>query len=274
MLYKLIFCTLLGTNVVAYYDSVNTTIRHVECPWKVPLSVKRCEFCQKYRDNNLCSGLSKLVRQQEQKSSNTAICSHTNYRYLSTPEKVERLKNFHTAVVAQRRKIQALQGRLSTIVHTDGVKVDEVTHKGLTQIMNANKDKLSVTEGNFSSIFWQQQFKAASFNSPKGMRWHPAIIRWCLYLHHKSSGCYSTLRNSGVLHLPSERILRDYWHVAPSTSGFSKVLDKQLQDAVLEQTPQHLAKYVSLVIDEMFIKEGLLLINILEHLWDTRILVM
>ena len=89
------------------------------------------------------------------------------------------------------------------------------------------------------------------------MRWHPAIIRWCLYPHHKSSGCYSTLRNSGVLHLPSERILRDYRHVAPSTSRFSKVLDKQLQDVVSEQTPQHLAKYVSLVIDEMFIKEGL-----------------
>lgn len=123
--------------------------------------------------------------------------------------------------------------------------------------MNTNRGKLSVTEENFSSIFWQQQFKAASLNSPKGMRWHPAIIRWFLYLHHKSSGCYSTLRNSGVLHLPSERTLRDYHHIAPSTSGFSKALGKQLQDALSEQTPQHLAKYVSLVLDEMFIKEGL-----------------
>ena len=42
-----------------------------------------------------------------------------------------------TAVVAQWKKIQALQSHLSAIVHTDGVKVDEVTHKELTQIINA-----------------------------------------------------------------------------------------------------------------------------------------
>ena len=157
----------------------------------VPSSVKRCQFCKKFRDNNLHSGLSKLLKQQDEKfKSNTAISSHTNYRYLSTPEKVERLKNLHTAVVAQRRKIKALQDRLSAIVHTDGVRVDEVTHKELVQIMNANRGKLSATEESFSSVFWQQQFKAASLNSPKGMRWHPAIIRWCLYLHHKSSRCY------------------------------------------------------------------------------------
>ena len=89
------------------------------------------------------------------------------------------------------------------------------------------------------------------------MRWHPAIIRWCLYLHHRSSGCYSTLRISGILRLPSERTLQDYWHFAPASSGFSNALDKQLQDAVSEQTPQHLAKFVTLVLDEMFIKEGL-----------------
>ena len=98
----------------------------------------------------MCSGLSKLLRQQEQKSTpNTTISSHTNCHYLSTPEKVERLQNLHTAVVAQRRKIQALQGRLSAIVRTDGVRVDEVTHKEFTQIMNANRDKLSITEENF-----------------------------------------------------------------------------------------------------------------------------
>ena len=249
---------MLGTSVIAYYDSTNATLRHVECPWMVPSSVKRCQFCKRFRDNNLRSGLSKLLKQQEENSkSNTAISSHTNYRYLSSPEKIERLKNLHTAVVAQRRKIQALQDYLSSIVHTDGVRVDQVTHKELVQIMNANRGKLSTTEESFSSVFWQQQFKAASLNGPKGMRWHPAIIRWCLYLHHKSSRCYSTLRISGVLRLPSERTLRDYRHFAPSTAGFSKALDKQLQDAISEQVPQHLAKYVTLVLDEMFIKEGL-----------------
>ena len=76
-----------------------------------PLNSQESEMqiCEKFRDNNLHSKLSKLLRQQEDKStSNTAISSHPNYRYLSTLEKMERLKNLHTAVVAQRRKIQTL----------------------------------------------------------------------------------------------------------------------------------------------------------------------
>ena len=89
------------------------------------------------------------------------------------------------------------------------------------------------------------------------MRWHPAtIIYWCLYLQCKSSGHYSTLINERVLHLPSERNLQDYQHAVPSFSGFSKFLiSNYIQDIALEQTPQPLAKFVSVVIDKIFIKE-------------------
>jgi len=97
-------------------------------------------------------------------------------------------------------------------------------------------------EENFSSIFWEQQLKAATAKFPKGIRWHPAIIRWCLYLHHKSSGCYS-----GVISLPSESMLRDYRHNSPST-------DLDLLEAVSQQTPKHLSKYVGIVLDEMHVK--------------------
>ena len=89
------------------------------------------------------------------------------------------------------------------------------------------------------------------------MRWHPAIIRWCLYLHHKSSGSYTTLQNIGVLTLPSERTLRDYKHSSPSVTGFTKELDLELFEAISRQKPQQLAKYVGLVLDEMYVKEGL-----------------
>ena len=86
---------------------------------------------------------------------------------------------------------------------------------------------------------------------------HPAIIRWYLYLHHRSSGCYKTLRNSRVLSLPSERTLRDYKHFAPAGIGFSHSTDLQLLDQIKQQKPPHLSKYVGIVIDEMYIKEGL-----------------
>lgn len=87
--------------------------------------------------------------------------------------------------------------------------------------------------------------------------WHPAIIQWCLFLRHLSSGVYSTLQNSGILKLPSERTLREYRHFAPAVIGFSANTDKQLLEMVNLQKPAELAKYVSIVIDEMYVKEKL-----------------
>ena len=106
-------------------------------------------------------------------------------------------------------------------------------------------------------MFWQQRSKASLAKSKQGIRWHPAIIKWCLYLYHQSSGAYSTFRKSSVIALPSDRTLRDYRHFASSTPGFSRDVDLQLLDVVKVQEPADLANYVSVIIDEMYIKEDL-----------------
>jgi len=103
----------------------------------------------------------------------------------------------------------------------------------------------------FMKIVWDQQLKAALLGSIRQMHWHPAIIRWCLYLHHRSSSCYKTLRNSGLFYLPTERTLQDYWHFSSSTTGFSKSLDEQLLEQVGSQKPENLAKYFGLILDVM-----------------------
>ena len=59
--------------------------------------------------------------------------------------------------------------------------------------------------------------------STQGMRWDPLMIRWCLYLRHLSSGAYEMLRSSGVLHLPSQRTLRDYKYYTTAKAGFSGI---------------------------------------------------
>ena len=118
------------------------------------------------------------------------------------------MHKLHSAVRVS--KISDLQERLDRANHKDGVRLDECTSNGLVSILN--KHSQSPASETFSSIFWQQQLRAASTKDKRGMRWDPAIIRWCLYLHHKSSGCYATLRNSGVINLPSDQTLRDYRH--------------------------------------------------------------
>ena len=245
--------------MIAYYDYQKSTIRHVQCPLQIPEvgPTKRCSYCKSHRDKVLRSGLSRLLKQQQEGQENRSeISSHTNYRYLTTPEKIQRMYSLRNAVRLSKRKISDLQCRLDRLIKVDGIKLDDRTHDGLLSIMKRNQN-ISTSSETFSDIFWQQQLKAASVKGKSGMRWHPAMIRWCLYLHHKSSGCYSTLRNSGVLTLPSDRTLRDYKHSSTSRIGFSYELDLELFEAVAKLRPQNLAKYVGLTLDEMHVKEGL-----------------
>lgn len=65
-----------------------------------------------------------------------------------------------------------------------------------------------------------------------------------------------------MLILPLDRTLRDYKHSSPSGIGFTTELDLELLEAVSQQKPQHLSKYVGLILDEMYMKEGLFSTNI------------
>lgn len=262
MVFTKMFFSHTGKNVVAYYDAKNLTIRHVKCIWKIPISDARtkCQACKTYRDNVLRSGLSRLLKQKEDEERSSKVCavnSHVNYRYLTTPEKLLRMRNLHTMVRLHQKKINQLQSQLEKVIKSHGVSVDDGLNGDLMAVAQKHQPNTTADEETFSSIFWKQQVKASSVKSPKGMRWHPAMIRWCLYLHHKSSGCYKTLRATGVLQLPSERTLRDYRHCSPSATGFSKATDMELLEAVGQQIPKRLSHYVSIVIDEMYVKEGL-----------------
>lgn len=74
--------------------------------------------------------------------------------------------------------------------------------------------------------------------------------------NHRSSGAYNTLRDSGVVMLPSGRTLRDYRHHSPAKSGFSNSFDLQLLERARTTKPQDLAKYVTILVDEMYVREG------------------
>ena len=111
------------------------------------------------------------------------------------------------------------------------------------------------SEESFLGIFWTQQLKAATAASSRGQRWHPLVIKWCLYLHHLSSKAYETIRNSGIINLPSSRTLRDYTHLHPTKMGFSIGADRQLLDLLNQK--DELTKYGVVLIDEMYIKQGL-----------------
>ena len=108
-------------------------------------------------------------------------------------------------------------------------------------------------------LFWKQQ-KDVLLNEGKrknGVKWHPLIIKWCLYLRHQSSKAYEAICDYGCISLPSQRTLRDYSNAVKAGAGFSLEVDNQLLLAAkLMTSPIHHCLLV-ILIDEMHIREDL-----------------
>ena len=65
------------------------------------------------------------------------------------------------------------------------------------------------------------------------------------------------MRNTGCIHLPSQRTLRDYTYYVKARNGFSSDVDRMLMKAAnIESCPTR-DKHVLLLLDEMHIKEDL-----------------
>ena len=104
-----------------------------------------------------------------------------------------------------------LKAKIASMTESQGVALDEQTSSDFDTIMKKVEPevKKSYPEGSFQQLFWDQQ-RQASARQKNGRRWHPMMIKWCIYLHHQSSKAYEALRDSGCIQLPSSRTVRDY----------------------------------------------------------------
>ena len=165
----------------------------------------------------------------------------------------------HQANRQMKQQLQRVKQRITQVVEQEGVTVDEEAHSDFKSIIKENTAKVAEAfpPGSFQQLFWEQQQQASSLKDSRSMRWHPLMIKWCIYLKHLSSGAYEALRTSGCVKLPSQRTLRDYTHYVRAHPGFSEDVDKQLIEAAELQTCEEFQKHVALVMDEMYIKEDL-----------------
>ena len=153
-------------------------------------------------------------------------------RYLSTPEKQKRYRWLHSLKEATVKRLHRLQKKLEEALDKHGVDVPEDLHGDLNNIMQEHSPKIAskFPANSFQRIFWDQQQQANAAKMAQGRRWHPLMIKWCLYLCHVSSRGYEMLLNSGVINLPSQRTLRDYTHFLESVPGFSADVDQMLME--------------------------------------------
>ena len=251
---------LAGTGTVAYVDLKMVslpTIRHRDCEVLMAADQKsgRCQQCTKYR-----STLRALhARHLTLNSTRLQPISHTTYISLTSEEKNERLRRLHQVARQAQQQVKRLKKKLANTIDIQGVEMDDATHFDLCDIMTQESETVlrAFPEGSFARIFWEQQLDAVSCRDKRGMRWHPLIVKWFLYLRHKSSSEYELLRESRCLTLPSQRTLRDYTHHVKSAIGFSAEVDHQLAQVAQLETSQEFQKYILLLIDEIYVREEL-----------------
>ena len=119
---------------------------------------------------------------------------------------------------------------IANIITKDGVILDSKLHNDMEAIMHDVSKEVEENhpDGSFRQLFWDQQIQALKLQGNKcQIRWHPALIKWCLHIKYKSSSAYHAIRSTGVLTLPSERTLNDYTHVVKERVGFQKSVSCQ-----------------------------------------------
>ena len=249
---------------------------HVNCEKLLPPTTQptRCSSCSKH-----CNSLRAILCRSKKgtKENRTHPSSRTNYAALDTPEKEEHLHRLHMEVKNTRQKLDRLRETISQDAASASVNIDQELDQDIRLTIAENDYNVTQehAEDTFQRVFWEQQKKAASLKDARSMKWHPLFIKWCLYLRHISGKGYKMLRNSGCIHLPSQRTLRDYTHYTTTTIGFSAEVDEQLRNAIdmREERNKYVLvytfcislltmfqicfRYVTLIMDEVHIKNEL-----------------
>eukprot|EP00731_Ephydatia_muelleri_P018846 Em0011g886a len=250
-----------GISVVAEMEELMLgypTIRSSGCEILICIGpAKRCLKCTMHRKS-----LFAMISQNRAETSTERVMptSHTNYRYMSAPDLRSRLTLLHKEHCKTTLQLERLRKKVAIYCEEDnGTEVDAETHDDLKSIV---VDYSATVVGSYppdslERIFWEQQEKTALVKNARSMKWHPLMIRWCLYLRHISGKAYEAMRRSGILKLPTQRTLKDYTYFTSTTIGFSVEVDRQLMDAAKLSSCAEYEKCVILVMDEVHIKEDL-----------------
>ena len=198
-------------DVAAYIDSnalvelngqrYSKTLRSASC--QLLSSASKCPDCVAYRDN-IRSTYHRWIKTTP---STSASSSHTNDRWMTTPERRMKTAELKSRVRSAESAVKYMKKKIASSVDKTGISVDDSLHVGLHGLMSeysANVKK-KYAENSFHMLFWDQQMKMLA-KDPKQRRWHPMLIRWCLHLKMMSSAAYNSFRE--VLTLPCGRTLQ------------------------------------------------------------------
>jgi hypothetical protein len=128
--------------------------------------------------------------------------------------KVNHLQKHRQLLKVQNESLMSQNERLrrkaKQSIMQGGQKLSEVDSSDMFKMLEDLKDDVSLND--YQRLLMSEQLKYNQLSDKRSMRWHPTIVKFCLYMQAKSPKGYRSLRESGFLSLPSERTLYDYSH--------------------------------------------------------------
>jgi hypothetical protein len=155
-------------------------IRHTSCELLVqPYGVARCKKCRDYRK----ALYAMLSRHQSRHCDSCDPGSHTNYRYLISPEKKERLARLQHQHCTDQQIIARLRAALDKAIEERALSVGDDLHAYCSQIVKECSSKVIREHpvGSFARLFWDSQQQACSLKDICGVSYLPF---WCVWSFH------------------------------------------------------------------------------------------
>ncbi|XP_070177865.1 uncharacterized protein [Littorina saxatilis] len=242
-------------NMGAQYTS---TIRTVNCQFLVR-NDKRCCHCKVYRRTLW----SKAYRDSKSENDNavglrTSRVAHCSMSRAQLHRKIKDLQDENKSL---SNIMDKMRRDILKEIAQKGHDLNDIDNSDMLQLLRNHKsgvEKAFPNENSLPKVLWEQQLKCAQGKST-GIRWHPMIIKWCLYIHNVSSKAYDAMRETGFLVLPSSRTLFDYSNYLPNTNGFSTQCAIHLKEEAekLGLFEHEWKSYVGILQDEVQINQSL-----------------
>lgn len=200
-----------------------------------------------------------IHKERENSNDRTAHDSHTNFRYLSKDEMVQRAN----CIQKEKRKAAAMQRRLESkvqeLIDKEGIVLFDKDDNDVATLFENVSPQVTAefSEDGFQRLLWKQQKQYNSLRDKRQMRWHPTIVRFALSLHYASTSAYHFVTKSGFLSLPSERTLRDYTHWCSVNNGVHFHFIQQMKKELDRQGVVGKKRLFCLLMDEMKVRSGL-----------------
>ncbi|XP_072037405.1 uncharacterized protein [Amphiura filiformis] len=229
------------------------TVRHKNCVmWCEIPNRNQCNACHMYRSD--LSSMTTQMRHRKLNPFDLSASSKVRNDLLSPSEVQIKLKNVQQARQSEKRKRYKLQDKL---LEREGIDLDEEQAEEMKELAEAVEGDMKecMPEDSYQRLLWEEQRKMSKMKDARSMRWHPAVIKWCVALHAKSPAAYKMIRKSNFLKF--QTTLNCYTDFTECMEGYNlALLDRIWKDSNLQNEKQF-KRNVSLLYDEMKIKSGL-----------------